>query len=381
MVTRPTPAIASRALAARLVRTWSTCYGSIRTRPASADGRPRQLDVFADRAAAACASDAADRGVQVEDPRRHHLAAGEAEELAREVRWPAAAAAVDRFEIAAHADSPGRLACSASSTCPVITLSMLLKSWATPPASRPTDSIFCACVSCSCSRMRSASAALAVGDVLRAAHGAHRMPRLALAAKEGLRPHLEPAQLAVRPDEAVLDVVEPVRLRRVRAPDGLDNPRSIVGVDPQHAVGAVGARMPRQRLVDGEAGDAPQLGRPVALVGQVIVVEDADVRDANRLVEPLLALAQRLLGPRPVAHVAERGHEPGQGRSGIVDARDRAGDRKAEAVAGDAQRLPRPVRAHVHRAPGDWRARRTTTAAGRRCRRRAGSPTAARTRS
>ncbi len=37
---------------------------------------------------------------------------------------------------------------------------MLLKSWATPPASLPTDSIFCDCASSACSFSRSASASL-----------------------------------------------------------------------------------------------------------------------------------------------------------------------------------------------------------------------------
>jgi hypothetical protein len=35
-----------------------------------------------------------------------------------------------------------------------MTVSMLLKSCATPPASRPTASIFCACINCSSSRFR-----------------------------------------------------------------------------------------------------------------------------------------------------------------------------------------------------------------------------------
>jgi hypothetical protein len=36
---------------------------------------------------------------------------------------------------------------------PLMTVSRLLKSWATPPASRPMASIFCACRSCSCRRV------------------------------------------------------------------------------------------------------------------------------------------------------------------------------------------------------------------------------------
>ena len=40
----------------------------------------------------------------------------------------------------------------------MITMSRLLKSWAMPPASRPTASIFCDWRSCSSSRRRSSSA-------------------------------------------------------------------------------------------------------------------------------------------------------------------------------------------------------------------------------
>ena len=309
-------------------------------------GRPHQLDVFADQAAQH-AERRPDRVVQVEHSGGHQLAAGEAEELAGDPGGPRRGR-FDGFEIQAHGtgrvageqrqfDVPGDdaqhvvevVGDSAGEAAHRLHLLRLRQLLLQPDALQ--------------------LGGLPFGDVLGAAHGAHRMARVALASEERLRPHFQPAQLAVRPEEAILDVVEPVRLRRVRAPDGLDNPRSIVGVDPQHAVGAIGARMPRERLVDGEAGDAPQLGRPIAFVGEVIVVEDTDVGDANRLVEPLLALAQRLLGPRPVAHVAERGDEPGNGRGGILDARNRAGDRKAEAVAGHTHRLPRPVRVDIHR--------------------------------
>ena len=46
--------------------------------------------------------------------------------------------------------SGGRLA-RAKSVCPMMAVSRLLKSWATPPARMPTASIFCECRSCSSS--------------------------------------------------------------------------------------------------------------------------------------------------------------------------------------------------------------------------------------
>ena len=51
--------------------------------------------------------------------------------------------------------SPGPRSSSRSSQKPRITISRLLKSWATPPASRPTASIFCSCSFCASSARRS----------------------------------------------------------------------------------------------------------------------------------------------------------------------------------------------------------------------------------
>ncbi len=55
---------------------------------------------------------------------------------------------------------PSGIASRMSSASPRITVSMLLKSWATPPARRPTDSIFWAWRSCAWSRSFSSAAVL-----------------------------------------------------------------------------------------------------------------------------------------------------------------------------------------------------------------------------
>ncbi|OQB82374.1 MAG: hypothetical protein BWX86_02925 [Verrucomicrobia bacterium ADurb.Bin122] len=56
--------------------------------------------------------------------------------------------------------SSGERSARASSTLPAMTVSRLLKSCATPPARRPTVSIFMACCNCSWSLTRSSSAFL-----------------------------------------------------------------------------------------------------------------------------------------------------------------------------------------------------------------------------
>ena len=79
--------------------------------------------------------------------------------------WPSAARPPNRRQVAMEAVL-GSILVRASSVCPRITPRALLKSWATPPASRPTDSILRACVSWSLNLSRSSSARPAPADVL-----------------------------------------------------------------------------------------------------------------------------------------------------------------------------------------------------------------------
>ena len=57
-----------------------------------------------------------------------------------------------------RAGLPGPSSSRSSSACIRMAVSMLLLSWATPPASRPMDSSFWDWFSCSCRRARSSSA-------------------------------------------------------------------------------------------------------------------------------------------------------------------------------------------------------------------------------
>jgi hypothetical protein len=58
-------------------------------------------------------------------------------------RWPASVISCKGVK----RGSAGSSVASACSALPRMTVNMLLKSCATPPASRPTDSSFCACLS------------------------------------------------------------------------------------------------------------------------------------------------------------------------------------------------------------------------------------------
>ena len=85
-----------------------------------------------------------DDGVQVEHPRLEHLLAAEGQELLGERRGPLAGL-LDLLEVVPWLRVLGVERSQQELAVAQMTVSRLLKSWATPPASRPTASIFCAC--------------------------------------------------------------------------------------------------------------------------------------------------------------------------------------------------------------------------------------------
>ena len=86
--------------------------------------------------------------VEVDEPRLQHLLAAEREQLARQRRGRACAAPADLLRRRSRRGSAVRGLAAAARRSPGSTVSRLLKSWAMPPASRPTASIFCAWRSC-----------------------------------------------------------------------------------------------------------------------------------------------------------------------------------------------------------------------------------------
>ena len=98
---------------------------------------------------------AGDQAADIDRLRIERLAAREGEQPLGERRPPAARRASrcrpSAPAVAHRAPAPASARCRVS-RLPMMTVSRLLKSCATPPVSWPMPSIFCACASCSCAR-------------------------------------------------------------------------------------------------------------------------------------------------------------------------------------------------------------------------------------
>ena len=164
MVTVPPCGIASRALMTRFTSTCSSWRGSASAGLAVLVALHLEPRAAAERAREQ-ALHVAHHVVQVDLRRCAHLLAAEGEQLAGERR-----ATLHRLADVAHVLAQlalrRQLGSRASAAAPSTTLSRLLKSWATPPASRPTASIFCAWRSCASTLALASPQALLVGDVV-----------------------------------------------------------------------------------------------------------------------------------------------------------------------------------------------------------------------
>ena len=143
----------SRPLTTRLTITCSSWLGSAWTHRAGASpSRNRRSTSSPTRRSSTLASAFDDR-VETERSQLHDLLACKRERLTRQVRATFGCRA-DRLELLVSG-LRSRSRFREVDTDARITVSRLLKSWATPPASLPTDSSFCDCRSC-CSLVRSA---------------------------------------------------------------------------------------------------------------------------------------------------------------------------------------------------------------------------------
>ena len=117
----------------------------------------------------------------------------------------------------------------------------------------------------------------------------------------------------------MLDVQQTGVLAAMRALNRRPDSRPIVGVNEarQNIARA-------HRFVRFEPTDGPLLRRHVHFVGTMIVIEDADVRHAHGLTQPLLAFAQRPLGLLEVRDVAD---DRLRGGNAAVTIADRLHDR------------------------------------------------------
>ena len=155
---------------------------------------------------------------------------------------------------------------------PLMAVSRLLKSWATPPASRPTASIFCACRSCS-------SKPLVLGDVV---GGAEEPDHDAVGPELGGGANFDHARGAVRRQQAglVLEGVAPAH----RARHQLAQDLPLLGMDPLHQL-----RDAERRDGPGvDAEEAVELGRPEHPVLRHFPGPVTEASDALRFFEPPL---------------------------------------------------------------------------------------------
>ena len=134
--------MASRALTPRLVITCSSCPGSAITGPERGIEIEPERDVLADDPAQQAAISVHDV-LRFTQPGLQDLLAAEREELAGQRRG-AVRRAADLGHVQPARGRASSSPASSSSALPRIAVSRLLKSWAIPPASCPTASIFCA---------------------------------------------------------------------------------------------------------------------------------------------------------------------------------------------------------------------------------------------
>src|SRR5262249_49105345 len=143
--------------------------------------------------------------------------------------------------------------------------------------------------------------------------------RAVLAFKERPRPSADPADGAVAEYEPMLHLIHAVPRRVVGAPDGRRDRRAVL------VVYALDERRQGDRLLRAPAADGARLGRPVDGIGAMIVLENAEAGDLDRLPQPVLARAQGLAGQPAIVNVGD-GADPAHHRAEVVLHRHRPRD-------------------------------------------------------
>ena len=189
--------------------------------------------------------------VQIHDARRDLGLAAERQQLA--VRWRLGGGAANLFDrgTAVRRRTPD----ASASHQPLITVSRLLKSWATPPASWPIASIFCDCRSCASRCVRSVTSRTnqATWRVALAGEGRHRRAPSETASRRGGAP----------PTTGWRSGGGAVGIRRERpAPVGRRHqhrrrlPHDVARRPAEHALGGAVERLDDAGVVDGDDGVA-----------------------------------------------------------------------------------------------------------------------------
>jgi hypothetical protein len=122
-----------------------------------------------------------------------------------------------------------------------------------------------------------------VGDVLNGADRADRAPP-ARKREVGLRAHLHPAQASAAIDDAMFDVEGAVTVRIVGSFDGGGDAGHVFRMDVRKNL------RERRRFFRIPAVNLAQLERPEDQVALVVVIEDPDVADADRLPQSLISV-------------------------------------------------------------------------------------------
>ena len=124
-----------------------------------------------------------------------------------------------------------------------------------------------------------------LGNVPAGADGSNWPPHRALPVEERLRPDTGPADRSIRQYNPMLHVEKAVPCRIMGALDRRGGSIPVAWVD------AFQIRFQCYRCLGAPAMDRPLLRRPVDGAGDMVVIENADMGNADRLPQPFLALA------------------------------------------------------------------------------------------
>ena len=121
-----------------------------------------------------------------------------------------------------------------------------------------------------------------LGDVLNRSDRAPGAPFPAETFKTGERSHEHPAKLTPPIEDSMLDIEQSVPVRIVGAPDRGENSICVVRMNVRQNL------RQRRRLVRIPAVHLTELERPIDGAGFVVVIEDPDVTDSDRLKKALV---------------------------------------------------------------------------------------------
>ena len=143
-----------------------------------------------------------------------------------------------------------------------------------------------------------------------------RLPLRPLAVEDRAALDEDPADAAVRPDDAVLVLELTLAARILRGPHRLEDALDVLRMNHRRELAE------RDRLLVLEADDAAGAGGPVVDAGDRIVVEGAEAGGVRRELDPLVRRAHRLAGPAIALREPRRGPHHEDREAGVQERRD-----------------------------------------------------------